>query len=198
MEEVIFENIEANQDCGRVDGPCNLPAELDWPCDAELDPMFHLLTLPLGWLVSDVLNVGAARWVSVFVTFDSANHLHYSKMSSDELNHNDAKVLLHDQSGIAQSMHPSQAPVSKKVILKATNLNNENVASYVSGEPIWVQDPIKIAGYKWVLSIYGPDMDSALGDNAGIFSDGNGYLFLKESFNPNKFCEIGKFFLQLG
>ncbi len=62
------------------------------------------------------------------------------------------------------------------------------------------------------MSLYGPDMDVALGGNRGILSDGVGYVFLKNAsvreardgaefdanaFNQESFGPIGTFFLQL-
>lgn len=67
---------------------------------------------------------------------------------------------------------------------------DDKVASYIGSDPTWVQDPIELSGYRWVMSIYGPDMDASLGENRGIVSDGVGYVFLKTHFHPELFGQI--------
>jgi hypothetical protein len=161
--------------------------------------MFHLLSVPLHWLDADkAKECPDPRWISVFVSYDKEGYAHYAKMSSDEPEHAESAIILHDMSGPERSSHHAQSLVSKSVMLSPAVDGDENVASYVSSAPYWVQDPIEIDGYRWVMSVYGPDMDSALEANRGIVSDGVGYVFLKDDLDINCFGLVGKFFLQLG
>ena len=116
-------------------------------------------------------------------------------MSSDDLNHRDAAVILHDMSGPEKMLHPDTANVSMNVQLSDENMEkDDNIASYIFGEPSWVQDPIDVNSYHWILSLYGPDLDSSLGSNRGVLSDGTGYVFSKNKLNFANFGEVGKFF----
>jgi hypothetical protein len=198
MRELIFSAELSDQDTGILDGPCELDAAIPWPSDKDSTPLFHLLSLPLAWLEDPQFNSKRFKWLSIFVSYDKATYSHYGKMSSDEPDHAEAQVIVHGMSGTSRSQHPSQASVSKKITTRAANENDDNVASHIGGAPSWVQDPIAVDGYKWVLSIYGPDMDEALGENRGIFSDGVGYVFLKTDLEPDALGVAGKFFLQLG
>jgi hypothetical protein len=198
MKELEFENTLRHADGGYIDGPCKLPSHLDWPVGSDSSPLFHLLSVPLLWLnPNQDSKFLTARWVSVFICYDKTGYTHYGKMSSDQPDHIDAIVILHDMSGSERSMHPSQAATSKNVKLIAATEGDDNVASYVDSVPAWVQDPIDLVGYKWVLSVYGPDMDASLGENRGILSDGVGYVFLKSNFDIDLFGPVGKFFFQL-
>lgn len=198
MKELVFENALCSADGGLLDGPCKLPSQLGWPEDSDGFPLFHLMSIPLNWVVANFNNGSTeARWLSVFVSYDKANYSHYGKMSSDEPEHKDAVVILHDMTGEDRSMHPDQAPSSKNVKLAPAIDRDDNVASYIDSVPVWVQDPIQLDKYKWVLSVYGPDMDESLGDNGGILSDGIGYVFLKTGAKFDSFGTVGKFFLQL-
>jgi hypothetical protein len=198
MKELVFENIPRHADGGYVDGPCKLPTHLDWPVGLDSAPLFHLLSVPLFWLALNKDNKSAqTKWVSVFISYDKATYSHYGKMSSDQPDHVDAIVMLHDMTGPERSMHSSQALASKNVKLIPAKEGDDNVASYVDSVPTWVQDPIDLVGYKWALSIYGPDMDESLGENRGILSDGVGYVFLKSNFDVDFFGSVGKFFFQL-
>lgn len=198
MRELVFESTPPVIGEGRVDGPCALPEVIPWPCDADSFPLFHLLSVPTSWLIHDgECGKDQNKWISIFISYDKKSYSHYGKMSSDELNHSDAVVLLHDMSGPERSEHSNQSVNSKSVRLIPAVDGDDNVASYVEAEPSWVQDPIQIEGFKWVMSIYGPDMDSALTENRGILSDGVGYIFLKENFDLSTFGSVGKFFFQL-
>lgn len=198
MKELVFEDAPCHPDGGCLDGPCKLPSQLDWPQGSDESPLFHLMSIPLNWVVRNSSSVSAqSRWISVFISYDKENYSHYGKMSSDEPEHKDAVVILHDMTGTDRSMHPNQALSSKNVKLVSATEGDDNVASYVDSVPTWVQDPIKLDQFEWVLSVYGPDMDVALGDNRGILSDGVGYVFLKTDFKFDSFGSVGKFFFQL-
>ncbi len=213
MHELVFEAVEPAEGDGRIDGPCRLPATLPWPVGGDSHPLFHLLSIPLVWLVPDVPpNRLAERWVSVFIAYDASGYSHYAAMSSDEPDHADAVVVLHDGSGPERSMHPRQGLTSRQVRREPRSAGDDDVASYIGSTPVWVQDPIFVEGFRWVMSLYGPDMDVALGGNRGILSDGVGYVFLKNAsvreagdgaefdanaFNQESFGPIGTFYLQL-
>lgn len=198
MKELIFEDTPHCSNGGFIDGPCKLPLELDWPHDSASSPLFHLLSIPLQWLNQNQMTQSlSGKWVSVFISYDKECYSHYGKMSSDDTNHTEAMVILHDMSGPERTVHPQQAAISKNVRLIPAIDGDSNVASYIESVPSWVQDSIDIEEYKWVMSIYGPDMDNSLGDNRGILSDGVGYVFLKTNIDPNLFGVVGKFFLQI-
>jgi hypothetical protein len=198
MKEIIFEARPPGVGDGIVDGPCLLSEQLPWPRDGDSMPLFHLLSAPALWLVPELIHSSSKNlWISVFISYDRTTFSHYGKMSSDTPDHKDAVVLLHDMTGPSRSEHPNQSAVSKSAKLVAAKEGDDNVASYIDSSPSWVQDPIDIDGFDWVMSIYGPDMDSALDENRGIFSDGVGYVFIKSALDLNSFGMVGKFFLQL-
>ena len=198
MKELIFETAPPRDGEGIIDGPCKLNEKIQWPHGEDASPLFHLLSVPLVWLTPDKdTNASNGRWVSVFVSYDKAGYSHYGKMSSDTPDHADAAVILHDMTGPKRSLHPNQGAASKNIALAPAREGDDNVASYVDSVPSWVQDPIELNGFSWVLSIYGPDMDASLVENRGIFSDGVGYVFLRANFDPDSFGTVGKFFLQL-
>ena len=197
MKEIVFEDAPHRADGGYLDGPCKLPSQLEWPQSSDASPLFHLLSIPLLWVAPRQASQSKERWISIFISYDKAGYTHYGKMSSDEPDHTEAIVILHNMTGPDRSMHPAQALASKNVNLIPATEGDDNVASYVDSVPTWVQDPIVLDGFEWVLSIYGPDMDVSLGENRGILSDGVGYVFLKSSFDQDFFGPFGKFFFQL-
>lgn len=198
MKELVFESEPHVRGDGFIDGPCKLPETLQWPVGPNASPLFHLLSVPLGWLVPDVVEESTQdRWVSVFISYDKTGYSHYGMMSSDDIDNSEAAVILHDMSGPERSMHNNQGSKSKNVKLVPATDGDDNVASYINSKPSWVQDPIAIDGLRWALSIYGPDIDICLGENRGILSDGVGYVFLKSDFCSEAFGPVGKFFLQL-
>lgn len=198
MKELIFEDIPHLIDGGYLDGPCKLPSHLEWPVGSDSLPLFHLISVPLLWLSPNQSSSSLQdKWISVFISYDKTEYAHYGKMSSDDPDHIDAVMILHEMTDPERSMHPNQALISKNVKLISAKEGDDNVASYVDSAPVWIQDPIDIIGYKWVLSIYGPDMDAYLGENRGILSDGVGYAFLKSNFDVNHCGPVGKFFFQM-
>lgn len=198
MKELIFEDIPQRIDGGYLDGPCKLPSHLEWPIGSNSLPLFHLISVPLLWLSPNQSKSSLQnKWISIFISYDKSEYTHYGKMSSDEPEHSDGVVILHEMTGSERSMHPNQALISKNVKLISAKEGDDNVASYVDSAPTWVQDPIDLIGYKWVLSVYGPDMDASLGENRGILSDGVGYAFLKSNFDVNHSGPVGKFFFQM-
>lgn len=197
MKELIFQNTSHEFGGGRIDGPCKLPSSIDWPSGNDGIPLFHLLSVPFGWIEKSQDNDSNwNKWISVFISYDKKDYSHYGKMSSDDLEHTDAAVILHDMTGPEKSMHPNQAKISKNIKTVPATEGDDNVASYIESTPTWVQDPIDLEGYRWVFSVYGPDMDKALGDNRGILSDGVGYAFIRSEID-NFSGPVGKFFLQL-
>jgi hypothetical protein len=198
MEEIIFESALAQSNFGMIDGPCKLPEGMPWPHDSGSAPLFHLLSVPAFWLIRSLTKEFPVKeWISVFVSYDKKSHSQYGKMSSDEPDHTDAVVLMHDMTGRARSAHLDQAVSSKSVRLAPAVEGDDNVASYIGSTPCWVQDPVELPGYDWVLSIYGPDMDVSLAENRGILSDGTGYVFLKSDVGSSSNGVVGKFFLQI-
>lgn len=196
MKELVFEDIPAS-DGGFLDGPCKLPSSFQWPTESDGKPLFHLLSVPLSWVFESADKSVNLQWISVFVCYDKENYSHYEKMSSDDPENSDSVVIIHDMSGDELSFHSEQSKFSKNIKLISAAENDDNVASYIGGVPYWVQDPIEMKDLKWAMSIYGPDMDEALGENRGIFSDGTGYLFIPENIVGNINRIAGRFFLQL-
>lgn len=199
MLELIFTNAPVSNDCGYVGGPCKLPVQILWPHDTENNPLYHLISVPVQWLGENRFSqITTERWLSIFIPYDKENFSHYSKMSPDELDIIDAIVILHDMSGIERSEHPAQETKSGSVktapVDQGRDLND--IASYIGGSPTWVQDPIQLENYAWIMSLYGPDLDQALLDNPGILSDGVGYLFLPDNFDVDNFGQIGRFYFQ--
>lgn len=198
MHELIFSPPPHSKNNGYVGGPCKLPSSLSWPIANSGSSLFHLMSIPLNWLMSNNDIKGNQLWISIFVSYDRTEYSHYSKMSSDEPNHNDARIILHDMSGPPRNEHSDGNDAIGNVSLKSnSNASIDDIASYIGGQPTWVQDPITIKGYQWHASIYGPDIDQALGNDAGILSDGVGYIFLKSSLEPKLDEMAGRFYLQI-
>lgn len=198
MQELIFTDAPAISSDGRLNGPCCLPTSIEWPLDSDGNPLFHLASVPLKWFRAvPQAEDDKLLWISIFVSYDPVGFSHYSKMSSNHIDHDESAVIVHDMSGPSIRRNPNQSDISKAISISEAMDSDENVASHIGFEPAWVQDPINIDGFSWVMSIYGPDMDGSLGKNAGIFSDGVGYLFLKDKLELQEFGSAGKFFLQI-
>ncbi|WP_152034612.1 hypothetical protein [Paracidovorax avenae] len=195
MKELIFLPVLPEVGYGYLDGPCKLPEEVAWPVDGDGKPLFHLLSIPFNWVKG---GAGDKFWLSVFVLYDREKYSHYGEISQEEDVVKNTKVILHDMSGQEKSIHPHQSKISKSISNRPAQENDDNVASYVGGTPYWVQDPIEIEGQKCIATIYGPDMDEALGENRGIISDGVGYVFIKDNIDHNDFGSVGNFYVQLG
>jgi hypothetical protein len=198
--ELKFTNTPFISGRGYVGGPCKIPLEILWPCDDEKNPLYHLISVPLQWLDETQFGqITSERWISIFVPYDKEGYSHYGKMSPDNLEAIDAVVILHDMSGPDRSEHPEQESASGSVersfVDKGRDLND--IASYIDGVPTWIQDPIELTNYRWVMSLYGPDLDLSLIDNPGILSGGVGYLFLKVGINPDEFGQVGRFYFEL-
>ncbi|BFO56703.1 MULTISPECIES: hypothetical protein [Comamonadaceae] len=195
MRELVFLPAPHEVGYGFLDGPCKLSEGVDWPLDENGKPLFHLLSLPMNWIKE---GEGTGLWLSVFILYDKESYSHYGKISQEEDVAKNAVVILHDMSGKEKIIHPYQSETSKSITNRAAQEDDENVASYVGGIPYWVQDPIEIKNYECVATIYGPDMDEALGENRGVISDGVGYVFIRKNIDISKSGLVGNFYVQLG
>lgn len=77
-------------------------------------------------------------------------------------------------------------------------MKDENIASFIGGNPLWIQEDTNPDGYDWKMQIYGPDIDMALAENAGIISGGFLHVFLDRNADFEKEGAIGKTYLELG
>ena len=194
MLEIIFRNsTEGNINTGSIDGGCYIEKDL-WPKQNNTY-LFCLLSMPAKWLIE----INNEKIISIFIPYDKEDFSHYSQMSSYEPNHEDSFVILHEQTNKIESLNLDQSNKAGQVLIKKPSEGSSpNLLSYIGGEPKWVQDEIKVPDYHWSLSIYGPDIDEALVDNAGILSGGTLHVFLKDKidFDSNGTI-IGKTFFEL-
>lgn len=133
MKRLFFTDNDVSGSDPHSGGGCNLPEGMKWPLDSEGKPLLHILTIPATWI-----EARSNLWISIFIPFDTPDSLlHWDLLTASDKN--TSTIIAHSNEGAESNKFFDMKSKSKLVQIGATDENEEEFVSKISGNTDWLQ-----------------------------------------------------------